>query len=474
MGSQAEDLFRHLRHPQRLLTVPLFSEHFGSVEELHAALCSFATKLSSIDGAVLLQCDLAGRAAQEVGREIGLSRRQVQRRRKSVRADFIRTLRGDERPSSPVCVTHREPAKVSASRLHISVRTLWRERKRIRENIWDESDSRLERALSAAVGDMVRAWLQEEYQRALSAVDIGTALADALVQRRISDSNEVVLKAYAWAETIERTAGDVRLADAMFERTFRLAKSASEWRDGVLAVQKLRRDLRDPSNYGIVYAQARRLEQAAAHPLAKLSLAETLDAWNATGELRAVVSSLASFDDRGAARHDVARMRTAILALCLRPQHEPLARRCIAGVRKCASPQSRSGLLASAYEIFLESRLRGDDAATRLLTAIAAQFRKRHLRAETATTLYLLARTLERRDNAREAGEFIEEALALAHGRVTAKAYADLLLLASSVLGGSRRARVAAAFADALLQGKPRSTRRVIASMQAIAYERRR
>jgi hypothetical protein len=452
MGSQPEEVFRLLHHPERLLDVPFFRTHFANVEALRAAICSFAAGLSEMDSAVLLQCDLGGRGAQEVGREIGLSRRQVQRRRKAVRTEFVRAISSDERPVSISAAAFRsEPAKVTASRLQISVRTLWRERKRLREAAVDESAPGLERALYGSVTDMKRAWLLEDYASALSAVDIAIALADALSRRHFAQCSEIVFDAYGWAEIIERTARDVRLADDLFEKARSAARHCTFASPiDLLSMRELRRDLRDPARYGGVYERGRELSASAPHPLAKLSVAEVLDAWDATTELTCILPIIVRADDSAATRHDVARMRTAVLALCLRPQHDPLARQCIADVRRWATPDSRSGLLATAFEQFLEGRAHADDTALRHLANIAARFRERHLRAETATVLFLLSKALIERGNLRKAGEAIEEGLDAAHGRTSAKLYSDLLAFASSAMGGLHRQRVAAAFAEAL------------------------
>jgi hypothetical protein len=430
-----------------------FGEHFRNVEDLRAALCSFATRLSRIDSAVLLQCDLAGRAAQDVGREIGLSRRQVQRRRKAVRQEFIRAIAGGESPST-MSGSRREPAKVSASRMQISVRTLWRERKRVRELIRDQSDPQLKRMLAETVAVMERAWLEEDYRSALSAVEGATALADAVAHRDATHHGANVVKAYALAETIERTAGEVRLADLMFERVRLIAACENEPVSALFALQKLRRDLRDPSSYQTVYEACRRHDTTAGHPLAKLSAAAVLDAWNAARELTRIVSSLVRTNDFGAAPgHDVARLRTAILALCTRPEHEGLARRCIADIRALAPLDSRSSLLAAAYESFFECRAGKYDAPLRRLADITARFRERRLGAETAAALLLFAKSLIAYGDARKAGECIEEALNAGHGRLSAKMHGDLLTVASSAMGGVHRRRVAAAFADALTRG---------------------
>lgn len=474
MARPAEDVFRLLNRPAHLVDVPFFVEHFRSDERaLRDAICSFAIGLPPVERDVLLQCDLGGRSADDVGRQIGLCRRQIQRHRKAARRKFVERVLGSppvaaELPIVPL--SHRdahfrrraqiaaaavrgEPAKLTAARLDISVRTLWRERALMRDGAEGTHDQmERERAINSLLGDTEKLWLSEDYRGCLKAADAALALSRGLHVDTSPAAAALVFRANSWSELIERTVGSPVLADAFFAKACSLLDRCEPDPSSrtLFRVRQLRQHFRDPAGYRWVYETLAASGAALGHPLATLSLAEVYDAWDMDEELFGALRQAATVDDVRAPRHDVARMRIAALASALRPQHEHLARKCIMDVRAWSPPMSRSAVLADAYDAYLGDRNGKLASALARLRAAALHFRKLNLRAETATVLYLIVRLLVERYDPRAASLTIEEALDAANGRGSAKLYADLLQYAALAMGGRQRDRVAKAFAEAL------------------------
>lgn len=458
----------------------VYDDHFGGDERaLHTAICSFAATLPQPERDILLQCDLGGRSAQSVGAEIGLCRRQVQRHRKNVRSKFIAHVsEGAARHSSPVqlpVLDHRdsklprraemmaqslrgEPAKATAKRLGISVRTLWRERARIREAQHDAADqTHRKNALGRLLADVETSWMRDDYAACSRASHSALAIARG-VRPDGADAAEQLFRTFIWGEVIERTVGSAKLADAYFT----LARNAAAEcalaprQTAFLRMREMIQCLRDPAGYATAYETTLGpLCQAMPGLLVDVVQAEIFDALEMQ-QLATMVRRAAGADVVEAPRNDVARTRVAVLGMCLRRGYENIARRCIADVRAWTRPDSRSAMMAEAYEAFIFAS-RENIARTRTrLRALAAHFRAAGLPAENATVLYLAARLCAESGEVRDAGEFIEEAWDAAAGRVSAKMQRDLLRYAALAFGGRHRQRLADAFAEAMTTARLR------------------